>query len=184
MKNLLRLSLLACLVLAASTASAQKFGIINSQELIALMPELDTVQTKMKAFTDELQAQMETIQVEFNQKYEDYNANLATLSDAVKQLKEKELQDLQNRFESFRQVAQQDIQRKQQELMTPVITRAENAIKKVGKDGGYWLIFDEASGPTVYNNETHVTSVLSTVKKELGIPENAKPRGAAAQLAQ
>ena len=182
MKNLLKLSLLAGLVLAASTASAQKFGVINSQELISLMPELDTVQANMKTFTDELQAQMETIQVEFNQKFEDYNSKQATMSEAVKQLKEKELMDLQNRFESFRQVAQQDIQKKQQELMAPVITRAENAIQKIGKDGGYWVIFDEATGPTVYVNNTHVTNVLSLVKKELGIPEDAKPRGAAQQI--
>jgi outer membrane protein len=184
MKNLFRLSLLACLVLAASTATAQKFGIINSQELIALMPELDSVNIKLQAFSAELQEQLETIEVEYNQKFESYATSQATMAESVRQLKEKELSELQGRFNEFRQIAQQDLQRKQQELMAPVFTRAENAIKKVGTDGAFLIIFDQATGPTAYVNESSVVNVLSLVKKELGIPENAQPRGAASQLAQ
>ncbi len=176
MKKLSSLLLLAALTLSASVASAQKYAIINTQELIATMPEIDTVQTKMKAYTDELQSQMESIQVEFNQKYEDYQNKMSGMSEAVKQLKEKELQDLQNRFENFRQTAQLDIQRKQQELMTPVITRAENAIKQVAKAGNYLLVFDDSVGATVYVDEAQVTNILPQVKKQLGIPESAKPK--------
>ena len=40
MKNLVKLTLLAALLLCGSTTYAQKFGYVNSQELITAMPEL------------------------------------------------------------------------------------------------------------------------------------------------
>lgn len=177
MKNAIKF-LLVLGLLAAGThvASAQKFGIINSQELIMLMPELDSVQIKMQAFQAEMRDQIETIQVEFNTKLEKYQSEQATLSPSVRQIREKELTDLQARFEEFQLIAQQDQQRLQQELMQPIIERATKAIEKVGKDGGYTFIIDDASAPTVYHNEATVTNLLPTVKKELGIPENAQPR--------
>ncbi len=176
MKNLSRLLILCAMLMAAGNVSAQKFGIINTSELISMMPEIATVQTKMDAFQKELQNQMETIQVELNTKYEEYQSKMSTLSESVRQLKERELQDIQNRLQSFADGARSDMQRKNQELMAPVIERAENAIKKVGKDGGYWAIFDDAAGPTVYNDETHVINIMPAVKKELGIAESATPK--------
>ena len=108
---------------------------------------------------------METIQVEFNNKYLDYQKNAETLSESAKQLKERELQDLQKRFDDFQQVAEQDAQKMQQQLMGPVITKAQDTI-----------VFDVAAGAMAYYNEATVTNILPLVKKELGIVD--KPAAA------
>lgn len=42
MRKLSRLTLVAALVLCSTTLFAQKFGYINTQELIAAMPERDS----------------------------------------------------------------------------------------------------------------------------------------------
>ena len=171
MKQFTRLALVALALILCSSASsfAQKFGYISSQELIMAMPERDSAQVKLEKYSKELQDQLETIQVEFNNKLQDYQKNAATMTDAVKQLKEKELQDLQNRFEEFQQVAQQDMQEMQAKLMTPVIQKANEAIKKVGKTGGFTMVFDTAQGALVYFDEATMTNILPIVKKELGI---------------
>ena len=109
MRKLSRLTLVAALVLCSTTLFAQKFGYINTQELIAAMPERDSAQVKLQNYTKELGTQLESIQVEFNNKYQEYQKSMSTLTEAVRQLKEKELQDLQTRYEEVQQMAQQDL---------------------------------------------------------------------------
>lgn len=167
MKNLVKLTLLAALLLCGSTTYAQKFGYVNSQELITAMPERDSALSKYQKFAQDQQSQLETIQVEFNNKYLDYQKNAETLSESAKQLKERELQDLQKRFDDFQQVAEQDAQKMQQQLMGPVITKAQDAIKKVAQAAGYTIVFDVAAGAMAYYNEATVTNILPLVKKEL-----------------
>lgn len=170
MKNLLKLTLFAALfVVCSSSAYAQKFGYINSQELISLMPERDSAVVQFNKFQEELESQMETIQVEFNTKYMDYQKNSTTMTDGVRQMKEKELQDLQRRLDEFGQAAQQDLQEMQQKLMTPIIEKAQAAIKKVGKAHSMTMVFDISVGAVVYNDEATTTDILPLVKKELGI---------------
>ena len=49
------------------------------------------------------------------------------MSDAVRQLKEKELNDLIQRRNDFEQVAQQDLQKRYNELLAPIIDKAKAA---------------------------------------------------------
>ncbi len=176
MKNLVKIALFAGLLLCGSVTYAQKFGYINSQELITAMPERDSALSKYQVFAQDQQSQLETIQVEFNNKYMDYQKNIETLSESAKQLKERELQDLQKRYEDFQQVAEQDAQRMQQQLMGPVIDKAQDAIKKVAQAAGYTIVFDIAAGAMAYYNEATVTDILPLVKKELNIVD--KPASA------
>ena len=83
MKNLVKLTLLAALLLCGSTTYAQKFGYVNSQELITAMPERDSALSKYQKFAQDQQSQLETIQVEFNNKYLDYQKNAETLSESA-----------------------------------------------------------------------------------------------------
>ena len=167
MKNLVKLTLLAALLLCGSTTYAQKFGYVNSQELITAMPERDSALSKYQKFAQDQQSQLETIQVEFNNKYLDYQKNAETLSESAKQLKERELQDLQKRFDDFQPVAEQDAQKMQQQLMGPVITKAQDAIKKVAQAAGYTIVFDVAAGAMAYYNEATVTNILPLVKNSI-----------------
>ena len=169
MKHLLKLTLVAALILCGSTAFAQKFGYINMDELYSSMPERDSVDIKMQAYANDLQAQSEAIQVEYNQKYEEYQKNVSTYTDAVRQLKEQALVDLSTRFQEFQQTAQRDLNNKNIELMTPVLNRADDAVKKVAKANGFLIVFNSANGSMPYFDEMNMTDVLPLVKKELGI---------------
>ncbi len=172
MKKAIKLTLVAALLLSASSLFAQKFGRINSQEILLAMPESKEMETNMQAFVKDLQDNLETIAVEFNQKYLDFQKNVENYSDSVRQLKSKELQELQNRREEFEQIAQQDIQKKQQELMTPIIEKAKAAIDKVAKENGYLVVFETNSLASF--DEIALTDIAPQVRKELGIAETAE----------
>lgn len=171
MKKVIKLTLAVALTLSASSLFAQKFGRINTQEILLAMPETKEMNTNMQAYGKDLEDNLETIAVEFNQKLADYQKNYASYSDAVRQLKEKELQELQNRRQEFEQIAQQDYQKKQQELLTPIIDKAKAAIDKVAKDNGYIAVFDTATGSLASFDEKQLTDIAPLVRTELGIAE-------------
>jgi len=148
-------------------AQKQKYGYINSDELMKIMPGADTAVAQYQQYTQELDTILMTMQQELNSKYESFNNNQAKMSDLIKQTKTKELQDLQDRIKSFQTSAQEDLQKKQNELLQPIIDKAKTAIEKVAKANGYTLIIDSRQGILLYAAATE--DILPLVKKELGI---------------
>ena len=114
---------------------------------------------------------IETMNVEFNTKLQDFQKNFNTLTDIAKEMKEKDLNDLQARIREFQERAQQEYQKKQNELLSPIIEKAKNAIDKISAAGGYLVVFDTSTGSLAYFDEATLTDIAPEVKKELGITE-------------
>jgi len=170
MKKILFISIAVVSVLFSSKAIAQnlKFGHINGQELLMVMPERDSAEVKLKAYGADLSEQIEQLYVEYNNKAQNYQQRRATLTDAIREAREKELSELEQRIREFDATAQQDYQRMQGEIRKPIMDKADAAIKKVAKQNGFIYIFDISAGGVVYFSESSV-DILPLVKKELGI---------------
>lgn len=147
-------------------ASAQKFGYLNSQELFAQMPEVNTVRLQMDSINAQYEQQLTMMQEEFQKKMQDYSQQEATMSEAIKQYRQQELQEMQQRIQLFYQTAEQDIQRQQQERIIPIQEKMAKAIDAVGKAEGYTYIFDAAAMLFIADN---AENVMPLVKKQLGI---------------
>lgn len=162
--------IIAMLLMLPMAISAQKFGHTNTQEIIALMPEVAQMRLKMDTIYSQYENQLTSMNEEIQRKYQDYLAQEATMADAIKQIRQQELQEMQQRIQLFSQTAEQDVQRKQQELFMPIHEKLMNAIKAVGEREGYTYIFDTATTSTsiVYVG-TDATDVTPAVKRELGI---------------
>ncbi len=175
MKRVFKVALAVAMVMCTTSVFAQKFGRINTQEIIFAMPETKQMQSDLETYAQELQNNIETINVEFNTKLQEYQKTMNTMSDAVREIKEQELQDLQNRSRQFQELAQQEYQKKQGELYAPIIEKAKAAIDKVGEAGGYVCVFDVSVGSLAYFNETTLIDIADAVYTELGIdPAEAK----------
>ena len=172
MKKAIKLTLAVVFAMSATSLFAQqKFGRINTQEVISAMPETKEMQTNLEAYSKDLQENMETLTVEYNTKYQEFNKNFSTMADAVRELKEKELNELIKRRNDFEQIAQQDLQKRYNELLAPIIEKAKGAIDKVAAAGGYLAVFDTSAGSLAYFDETSLTDLAPVVKKELGITD-------------
>ncbi|MFI3327728.1 MAG: OmpH family outer membrane protein [Rikenellaceae bacterium] len=171
MKNVFKIALSVAIVALASvtSAAAQKVGRINSQVLIAAMPETTAMQKDLEKVRDEYAENLETMQAELQNKYADYQKNAATMTESVRSLKEKDMQDLDQRMQQFEQNAMQEIQRKQASLAEPIIAKAREAIAATAKAGGYTVIYDESAGALAYYDEATVKDILPAVKVKLGI---------------
>jgi outer membrane protein len=158
-------------ILAITTASfaqvKQKFGHIDSNELLKLMPGRDSATAKVTAYAKTLETQLKGMQSELETKYQDYQTMAPDLTPLIKQTKEKELQEIQSRIEAFQQSAQDDLEKKQKEFLEPIINKAKAAIEKVAKENQFTYIFDAGLGVLLYSDPTQ--DILPLVKKELGL---------------
>jgi outer membrane protein len=156
-----------CVISTGSYAQKQKFGHINSSELLKLMPDRDSAVAKINDYAKTLQDQLQGMQEEYDSKTKDFTANQVTMTEIIKKTKTKEIQDLQSRMDAFTTSAREDIQKKQDELLKPIIDRAKAAIEKVSKANGYTYIFDSGLGVLLYTDPTD--DILPLVKKEMGL---------------
>ena len=172
MKGLFRTTLIAVAVLLFSNftfAQTPKFGFIQSSELMALMPEVDSVKNKMEAYEAELGKQFEEMSVEFNRKFEAYSKSMETMTPTIRESKEKELQQIRARLEEFQGIAQRDLQQQYATLMAPIIEKAKQAIQKVAKANNITMVFDmsSAANQIIYHDAAVVVDMLPLVKAEI-----------------
>jgi outer membrane protein len=170
MKNILKAVLVITLMIAATTAWAQsnlKIGYIDSQALIELMPQKDSVETQLVAYQRSLEEQIGAMYLEYQNKVADYTNNVDGMSDIIKQTKEREIADLETRITEFQQSAEQEFGIKQQELYDPLITKAKDAINEVAKANGYTYILDVSMGVVLYFEGGD--DVLPLVRAKLGL---------------
>ena len=151
-------------------ANAQKFGHINTSELVSLMSETDSAMVQLQAYQDELIEEMDAMQTEYNTKLNTYQQTSSTWTAAIREQKETELSEIVQRLNQFQQTAQQDLANMQQTLMMPIYQKAQEAINKIGKDNNLLYIFDTSVGAIIYMDENQSMNLLPLAKAALGIP--------------
>ena len=161
--------LIAILFLMAPLAIfAQKFGHLNSADIIQAMPEYKKAQTEIQELEKQATNELQLMESELAKKSEAYEKEKATLPANIQQRRETELQDLYGRMQQYYQQSQQELAQASQEKMAALTEKITKAIKEVGVAGGYVYIFDLASG-IPYISETLSTDVTAAVKSKLGI---------------
>jgi outer membrane protein len=149
-------------------AQAPKFGHIDIQQLIQVMPESTSARANLEKTATELEEMLGTMQTEFQNMYKDFQDKQETMSDLVKQAKYEDIQAKQQRIETFRTQSEQQLQQKQQDLMKPIISKADSSIAVVAKEQGLIYVFDVSSRVVLYKSNQSV-DVLPLVKKKMGI---------------
>ena len=166
---LLAISLFVVCVFTNGNAQTKgKFAHIDSQALITSMPEKEAAQKKLQEEASALETELVAMQDEMQKKYKDYLAKKETLTDLVRQSKETELQDLQTRIQSFQTTAQEQLEKKEAELLQPIIDKAKKAIEDVAKEKGYIYVLDVSLG-VILSFSSESEDILPLVKKKLGI---------------
>mgnify|MGYP003578692766 CR=1 FL=1 len=160
---------LACGLLIGNMAFAQatKFGYIDSRELLKAMPEMTKAEADIQTYAKSFQDQLQTMSQEYEKKAKEFQAGEKTMTDAVKEVKIKEIQDLEGRIQSTNQSAQEKVEKKRQELLQPILDKADKAIKDVAKEKAYDYVFDSSTGTLLHAKESD--NILALVKAKLGI---------------
>lgn len=169
MKKVLVIALIVFAGLAnQALAQAPKFGHIDIQQLIMVMPERKTALEELDKITGELEEMLTNLQTELQTMYQEYSEKQETMSDLIRKAKADEITAKQQRIETFRAQADQQLQQKQAELQKPIFERADSAIAVVAKEQGLIYVFDVSSRVVLYKSNQSI-DVLPLVKKVLKI---------------
>ncbi len=171
MKKLTKL-FAAIVLLSTLTFSAQaqapKFGHINLQALVEVMPERTAAEKEFSNFQKELEDILTGMQKEYKQKISELEALGETASEMKKNAKISEIQEVQQRIQNYQVTAQQQLQKKQAELLKPVFEKAEKAVADVAKEKGLIYVFDIGTKVVLYKSNESL-DVLPLAKAKLGI---------------
>ena len=156
------------LMLTPIAVMAQKFGHVNTQDIIKAMPEYTKAKNEIDALQKQYEADLKSMQDELQKKSQDYEANEKTLPDNIKQRRQQELQEMYQKIQQSYQDNQQALAKASQEKMSAITAKVVDAIKQVGDAGGYVYIM-ELNGGIPYISNTLSTDVTAQVKTKLGL---------------
>lgn len=157
--------LFLCFVLVGQ---AQKYGHINSQQILLEFPELKTADAQLQAYQKQLEddfaAKGKTFEAEYNSFVQMNQSGDYT---PVQIQKEQErLTIKQQGLQKIQQESQQKILEKREELYAPILKKVEDAVSAVGKANGFNMIFDSSAGVLLHAEDSQ--DVYELVKAELG----------------
>ena len=137
-----KLVVLIMMLLPLGVFAQDKIAIVNTADIFNAMPEVSAVEKQLADLNAQYEKEFKTMQDEYTTKYSEYMSQQDSLTENIKLRRQQEIQDLETRIQNYVPVAQQDMQKKQQELYTPIQEKLQNAIKAVGDEKGYTYIIN------------------------------------------
>ncbi|HRW74250.1 MAG: OmpH family outer membrane protein [Lewinellaceae bacterium] len=163
------LVIMMAIVLTAGVASAQKVGHVHSLQLLSQLPEIAVADSLLGVFQQGLQMKGDSMLTTLQTDYQAYvkEAQSGTLSQIQAQTKEAALQKQQQALQEFEQASQQLILAQRQSLYDPILNKVDAAIKEVGREEGYQMIFDSSVQAMVYTSGAE--DIMLKVMAKLGL---------------
>ena len=158
--------LVALAIALPSMAFAQKFAIVDTETIMTAMPETKAAEEKIQQSSKTYQDEFDKLNEEINKKYAEYQALPEDTPNSIKERRQQEIQELAEKVQRFQQQAQQDLERQHMQLLQPIQEKLLNAIKSVGAEGQYTMVFP--NGMSLYTG-TDVIDITDAVKAKLGI---------------
>ena len=157
-----------CAICGFTAANAQKFGHVNTQEIIQAMPEYATAKTEIDKLQAQYEADLKSMQDELQKKADAFDKEQATQPDNIKQRRQTELQEMYQKIQQSYQDNQQALQKASSEKMQAITAKVLDAIKAVGQAGDF-VIINEINAGIPYISTTLSTDVTAQVKTKLGL---------------
>lgn len=141
---------------------------ISTSDVLDAMPDKVKAEKDLEKYYGELQNQLQAMTNEYQTKIQYYEANQTTMSDFVKQSKEREIVDLQTSIQQFQANAESEFEAKRTELLTPILSKIQNAINAVASENELSYVIDTSTGAAVFLGEDSI-DITYIVMKKLGI---------------
>jgi outer membrane protein len=170
MAKLTKLSILLFILTCSTTvySQTQKFGHIDLNALMQIMPEMKTAEKEFNDFQKDLEDVLAEMQQGYSVKLKELEALGNDVSEVKRNAKFSEIQALQQRIQNFQATAQQQAEQKNQQLIKPVYDKAIKAIEEVSVKQGLIYVFDTGTQVLLYKSNQSI-DILPLVKQNLGI---------------
>ena len=162
--------LLAIALTLPLSVMAQKFGIVDADQIIQAMPETTAAQSQLEETSKKYETENQKLQEELNKLSTDFQTiqNDPNTPESIKERRSQEIQERYQKFEQFQATASQELARLRESLMTPITQKLMEAVKAVGAEGSFTFVFINEPNLMVYVG-TDVVNVTAEVRKKLGL---------------
>jgi len=161
---------LMAVLFSAVAAQAQKFAYVDTQYILDNIPEYAEAQAQIDELSAQWQKEIEAKFAEVDKMYQDYQAQSVLLPEDMKKKREQDIVDKEKEAKNLQKQRfgkDGDLFKKRQELIKPIQDEVYKAVKDLATEGGYAVIFDTASGPTmIYTNPRY--DISDEVLEKLG----------------
>jgi outer membrane protein len=152
-----KLLIIAALLAVSFQLSAQKIGYMNTETILSKIPSYTAAKEKLDALNSQYKAKVESEYKVIEQMYNKYQSSKASLNEYQRSQKENEIINKEKAAKELQKsYFGQDgyMQKKTDELLSPIKERVQNAINQLAKQEGYSLIIDLAAAQgIIYNNK-------------------------------
>ncbi len=162
--------LLAIALILPLSAMAQKFGIVDADQVIEAMPETTAAKSQLEETSKKYEVENQKLQEEINKLFTDFQTiqNDPNTPESIKERRSQEIQERYQKFEQFQATASQELARLRESLMAPISQKLMEAVKTVGAEGNYTFVFINEPNLMMYVG-TDVINVTADVRKKLGL---------------
>jgi outer membrane protein len=166
MKRLKTLLFATALFVGATSflAAQDKLAHVDRQDIVKSLPDYKTAQQEIEKLGQTYQAEMKSNVEELETKLKLYNAEAAQKTDEENANRMREVEGMKQSIAQYQQQAQQELQKKELDLLEPIVKKVDEAIKKVARNKGYQYVIEKAAFIMAEG-----TDLTSDVKKDLGV---------------
>ena len=147
-----------------TAVQAQKFGYVNSNAILAEMPEVKQFESNLEALQKQLQKKGQGMLEQLQKDYTVIQQKIerGELSRLQQEEEAKKLQAREQEIAKFEQDMVNQLQEKRNKELQPIVDKVNQAIKDVAKENNFQFIFDQ--GILLYADQAQDVSNLVKAK--------------------
>jgi len=161
--------IIATFFICFTSIAQTKVGTVDREFIIAKMPQLKTVQDRIKKYGARLDSINKAKISLHDTTVTAYNASSKTLTEDEKKAKFTEISKLKQEITLFQQNGTKMMQLRRNDFMRPLYKKANQIIEDIAKEKGYTQILTVTSGNFAYIDTNH--DITKLVLAKLGIKE-------------
>lgn len=154
----------------ASMANAQKFAYVDTDYILANLPEYSSAQKQINDISIKWQKEIEDKLAEVDKMYKDYQVEKILMTEEMRIKKEEEIINKEKEAKELQKKRfgqNGDLFKKQQELIKPIQDKVYNAVVEIAETKGYAMVFDKSGSTTVLYTQKRY-DISNDVIKQLG----------------
>ena len=162
--------MIALFAVAAMTASAQKFALIDMEYILKNVPAYERANEQLNQVSKKWQAEVEALNTEAGTMYKNYQNEVVFLSEEQKKKKqeaimqkEKEASDLKRKYFG----PEGELFKKRTSLIAPIQDEIYNAVKDISDQRGYSLVVDRSADAGIIYGSPKI-DISNEVLQKLG----------------
>lgn len=151
------------------TAQEGKFGFIDFNRTLKLMPEYSEAESKLRGIQSDYHEEIERSKREFERQYIEFMLEQDHLSASIVAKRQKELQLLMDNNAQFRDNIQLELEARRDELLMPIKKKLLETVSDVCIGNNLDYVVDTSKGTYLFINPEKGVDITEQVYKLLGI---------------